>query len=642
MDDRMVKALNETLVRWRRMTNWTYGEESGGLSMAGVPYTPGVLPWRGTYPWYNLSAETFEEWLARPPLDDPRLEPLFTYKDPINIDPPNRVTSYPGFAFDTGYGPDFARIYPPTGAGYMGARLIGISKTSRNATRAFGVLMDAFARNRRHHVNCPSVLNNNRGGISGYLGASTIPEYALTPKSFYDDLIGGLVFLTHTIPIGTPAAQSMSYGQIAVKNPMQIAFNDILYKDMSIADALARACVIINANTKPPCPDSDMEPYLEDDVVNNVATLKFKWKEGRDCNEYLPNSAQIPDPLIAAVPTPYISTDSNAAKSLMGITVSCMVVILIVIIMFLHKVNSPPIRAASWSFSLFILLGGELTLASVLMRVSADQAVGWPQCFGTYWLFSLGFGLVMGSLLIKTYRVDRIFRNTKVDFALPDSKLVGYLVLIELMEAALSLILQFKLENPSYWQMIKIPFTDYNVAQNSCPKANRFGPIALYTWNGIIILFAAIYALRTRKVQSAYNENIFTVAAIALISVMSIVIVPVLSAIESPKAVFILVALGTVVGTITSVLVFAVPKLMLAYGLVTFKESRASWTPSNFIRTHSEERVATPTGAKITDPSGPATAAVKSTPGPTQSQKSRRIEERLADSENPLRADEDA
>ena len=55
----------------------------------------------------------------------------------------------------------------------------------------------------------------------------------------------------------------------------------------------------------------------------------------------------------------------------------------VLIILLIWKRNSPVIRAASWMFSLLILFGGELTLASIIMRASARPVVGWLDCMGT-------------------------------------------------------------------------------------------------------------------------------------------------------------------------------------------------------------------------------------------------------------------
>ena len=103
----------------------------------------------------------------------------------------------------------------------------------------------------------------------------------------------------------------------------------------------------------------------------------------QDCNEELPNAAQIPAPLVDAVPTVAVSTQSGIAKAMTALAGACMVIIFLLSLMFLHKRDAPPIRAASRLFSNLILLGGEITLASVILRTSVEDSLGWPQCFGT-------------------------------------------------------------------------------------------------------------------------------------------------------------------------------------------------------------------------------------------------------------------
>ena len=61
----------------------------------------------------------------------------------------------------------------------MSAKLLGIARTTRNATKSYEALMGAFARNKRFQVNCPGMGINNVGGVSGYLGIKDIPEFAV-------------------------------------------------------------------------------------------------------------------------------------------------------------------------------------------------------------------------------------------------------------------------------------------------------------------------------------------------------------------------------------------------------------------------------------------------------------------------------
>ena len=41
-------------------------------------------------------------------------------------------------------------------------------------------------------------------------------------------------------------------------------------------------------------------------------------------------------------------------------------------------------------------------------------------------------------------------------------------------------VLQFKLDDPSYYHTIDIPLTEYKVTQHGCPVSSQVGPILLY------------------------------------------------------------------------------------------------------------------------------------------------------------------
>lgn len=126
---------------------------------------------------------------------------------------------------------------------------------------------------------------------------------------------------------------------------------------MSVSKALQRACTIINLATKPPCDASALDPYLHDDRTKNQATLMFKWKENRDCDETLPNALQLPAAYPGAVPTPYVSIDSTIVKAMVGLAAACMVIEAILLLMFVYKRNAAVIRAAARPFSILILFG---------------------------------------------------------------------------------------------------------------------------------------------------------------------------------------------------------------------------------------------------------------------------------------------
>jgi len=583
------KALNETIVYWRSLSNWTtdvlinYRRNDSVVAAQIDANKMGVLSWRGSF------TEGFQEWFKRKePAEDYSKEPQFIFANGAGDDLTNGAMDMPpfstqGFAFESNFdyfGGGFSKVYPATGTAYVGAVLVGMTNKTGVANwrkeSVYDALMTAVARNKKVHFNSPYIINNNQGGVSGYISAKFRKGFNATGKQFYDPLIDRGMFA------GSPVAQSMSYGLIEGKNPLHPAWNEILYKNVSVREALRKACRWIDNLTRPACTIDDYELITVDTLTTNKAAVHYKLKQKENeldmCNIDLANSVKNP-PFRLQIPTQYVSSKSTTAKAMTGLSAACMVVNFILIIGFIVKRDAPVIRAAARPFSLMILLGGELTLASVILRTSVNDELDWPQCFGTYWFFAIGYALIIGSLGVKTYRVDRIFRNTQAGFKLTDMQLYVYQGVIVGGEIILLLIFQFVLKDPTRETTVPIPPT-MEVVQKSCPTMGEVPSYLLYIWNALILLFAAVYAFRTRNVTSSYNENVFTVAAIGLITVISVVIVPVISLITQPDAIFLLISLGTIFGTILSCLVFAIPKLLTAWNILNFEDVRSIMTAS--------------------------------------------------------------
>ncbi|KAJ3055660.1 hypothetical protein HK097_009778 [Rhizophlyctis rosea] len=528
IDENMELAMNKTLVRWRNATNWEH------LNETSLYKDTGVLPWRGVY---DATWEDFKAWLDAPPKDDPAEEPVWRFADASNPNPGTSAVlrEQHGFATQYAYGGDFLQIYPPTGAGYVEAILVGLSREVRNASFAFEALMEAIVQNDRFHLNSPTTMGNNRGGISGYVSVKFTPMYKIIGKSFYDDL------LAHSMFVGSPVAQSPAFGRIMSRNPMQVAFNDILYKRKSAKFALERACRIINERTRPPCGPYEMEAYLEDNPTTNMATLRYRWAA---------NEVSIRDHYIRAyiAPTPYVSTTSGIGKGMIIITTIGAFFNVVLMVLFWFRRNTPVIRAASKLFSFLILIGGIITFASVPLKTTTIERLTWWQCNGTYWFFAIGYAMVVGSLFVKTYRVDLIFRNQEIGFKVTDQQLGLYLGGILVLEVLLLLVEYAGYSGAGTETVLLDRASGLSVEQNVCPTMHIIAKVGLFGFNAGLNILAAVFAFRTRRVNSAYNENLFTVAAIGVISVMCLVIVPVLQIISSPTAGYMLIALGTILG----------------------------------------------------------------------------------------------
>lgn len=92
----MEVALNETIVQWRKQSNWTMGFDSA------LNPKVGILPYRGVY-GPVLNHVPWDEWLVREPLDDPTREPVFWFADARQNNRGPHVTNYLGFAGEGGF-----------------------------------------------------------------------------------------------------------------------------------------------------------------------------------------------------------------------------------------------------------------------------------------------------------------------------------------------------------------------------------------------------------------------------------------------------------------------------------------------------------------------------------------------------------
>jgi len=551
-DDRAEKALNDTFAKWISYKNMTQTR----------------APW----PWDTDFVAQFQKWITDPPKPDPLLEPVWNMGD---IAPWQETLE--GFTTERGYnGKAFnLKIYPPAGVARINSVMVGISNTARDPKLAHEALMVGFAQNDNLHANLFAGTHPDMdtwGLSSGYRTGYSTPEYRYMRTVWQLDdqeLLGRGIFP------GYPVQQSQAYGLVQPYDPMDLVFNEIQYKSdrVTVRQSLEHACKIIDFLTLPPCNENNWEPYLSDVPGSNKANLTYRWKPNNvnvTCRFGVAGAIkEVPPTVQNAVPLTYTSISSPAAKAMVAICVIGIIFELTMCGLFIVKRDSQVLRAASLKPSLLIFIGACFTLASVIMRVTATNAQGWFQCYGTYYFFATGFGLVLGSLTSKSYRIDAIFSNSKKNVTrFSDSKVLIMIGAIVLGEVILCLVYEFALEDSSTTRPVLVPGISEQLTQQDCPTSHIAGIVCLYVYNVVLIVVAAYYAFRTRNMVAAFNENVFTSVAIGLISVITVVIVPVLTMINSAVAIFMLIALGTFLATILSTAIFAIPKVLYAFDVL--------------------------------------------------------------------------
>ncbi|KAJ3069590.1 hypothetical protein HK102_006875, partial [Quaeritorhiza haematococci] len=199
-----------------------------------------------------------------------------------------------------------------------------------------------------------------------------------------------------------------------------------------------------------------------------------------------PNSIEFPS--VSAILI-YISS----TLSLVLITLSA-----IGILVFRHD---PVIKAASPSFCLLILSG--LLIASCYPPIVMLNAMTDWKCVAEIWMVPGAFGIVLGNLLSKIYRVFRIFQNTLNSRsrlrAVRDKDVFLWSSIIILGELVISLL--WTLLSPPTATMLrkKHPNTSKLELDPVCTSPHATTFIALsYGYNGFLLILGMLLAIGTR------------------------------------------------------------------------------------------------------------------------------------------------
>ncbi|KAJ3052816.1 hypothetical protein HK097_005612 [Rhizophlyctis rosea] len=345
LDGKAAAALEDTIVFWNQSTTRIAWDK-----------TTGILQPRVAYPVHR---EIFEEWRSQPKKENPLEEPIFMMGDTHTWDFGNpQLLEQPGFSFENGFGSDLVKIYPPTGVAQVSAMMVGLHRENphRDSSKAYHALLHAIAFNDRLHVNDPFVKDSGpQGGVSGYRSAKYTMEYIGqgATRDFYTDMMDQVMFM------GYPVPQYASYGLLEKYNPMQIVFNEIMFKNVPVTEALERACTIINYATRPPCDSSHWRAKLQPDHEDNKADVIFEWREDKNltCRDDLFGAKALPDIVINAVPLATIATQSKMAQAIIGISTIGIIFEVTLGAFFVWKRHAQVIRAAALTPSLFILFG---------------------------------------------------------------------------------------------------------------------------------------------------------------------------------------------------------------------------------------------------------------------------------------------
>lgn len=230
--------------------------------------------------------------------------------------------------------------------------------------------------------------------------------------------------------------------------------------------------------------------------------------------------------------------------------------------LFWHR-GHPVVRRSSHVFCQLIVLGSALFPVALIvaMRPSTQTT-----CVVNQFLLSVGFSLFYGSLLVKTWRIDKIFASAKLQkLTLPDSLLMRHLACYA--AADLLLIILWAAISPPTPTLIAHTAEDYAFVTECSSRQSDSFRIAVYLLRGLSLLLGAAFAVRARDVQDAYNESKFLAGVTYNIVVVTAVVVGIeLVASNDPQVRAVSWLIGVALAVHLSVVIFVGSKASIILG----------------------------------------------------------------------------
>lgn len=243
----------------------------------------------------------------------------------------------------------------------------------------------------------------------------------------------------------------------------------------------------------------------------------------------------------SSIPKSYIVPDDFTFSTTQGAILGSVAILLIIVtfgctLIILININAPPIKRSSPLFLLLICIGITFLLVGVIVSLIPPNTGA--VCFFQTFFSLLGFGLVFGSLMAKTYRIYRIFKVIRLRKKPYSNKelcvFVFIVTLVEMIGLAIWLIL-------SGWPKPRIIYESlgseqyYAYIQCIDPAGNVI-IIILLAYNVVLILTNATLAILTRHVRSEYNESRdigLTIAGCSIVLIVSLALIVSLDNIKS-------------------------------------------------------------------------------------------------------------
>ncbi|KAJ3277891.1 Transcription factor unc-86 [Borealophlyctis nickersoniae] len=226
------------------------------------------------------------------------------------------------------------------------------------------------------------------------------------------------------------------------------------------------------------------------------------------------------------------------------------------------------IKRASPTFCIMMLFGMLLIFADLFLW---DGPQTDALCLAKVWVPLVGFGCVMGPMLVKTFRIYKIFDSNRLRaHKLQDSQLLGMSSIV--VAGELILLIVWSAGDPVRAILVDSSSSELYTSQKCLGAHPDFqqGLLGCFiAYNALLLALGVVMSYKTRNVHSSFNESRYIAYAIYNITLCVVVLLPIYMTIGdnpgSSQREYIVRSLATLFANIACMLILFGPKLYQVY-----------------------------------------------------------------------------
>ncbi|KAI9137289.1 7 transmembrane sweet-taste receptor of 3 GCPR-domain-containing protein [Paraphysoderma sedebokerense] len=372
-------------------------------------------------------------------------------------------------------------------------------------------------------------------GAINYLGMTqgTIPPYEsavdVSPWNTEAYAIGRLA-LKRAVPPQYPMTTFPQFAELEARKPFRLLLAEMIYKNITAEEAINRACQIVDHVFLPKCSSKHIKHELSSCFQNGSMVLSFQWDQSQPCRDGIP----LPE-VQTNISCTHLPMEGPQGISLMTINSALMLYILFAAAGFTVFRNRASIKRAGYLFSQCTIFGAAMCSIAVYLGVG-PPTVG--SCVGYTSLLTVGFAITFASFITKLYRIYLIFSNNKgiakLERSLSDTVMFRYLIALVAVEALL-LALWVIVDQPGV-SVYRTYVQDVGTITTPVCKYGSTMTVVLMAYNGMLLLLAAVFAFKVRKVPSDFNETKAMVFAVYSVTFIIAIVVPTTTQLNKPQS----------------------------------------------------------------------------------------------------------